>query len=192
MTGHVPDASFMFDSGQCTTDACEMCSGSEAGPYLRLIDFVYHSRVIKKKRGGGDLPFGHDGDLLVSHLVPGFGFRNRWRCAIFAGKVDVRLPGKGNAAGAPGSCGPPRAARSPSPAASASPPVARGSKSSFSIALICTTDRRIQARASANRGHPASPPACCLPGQNNYFTEMCSGSEAGSYLRLIDFCITQL
>jgi len=26
----------------------------------------------------------------------------------------------------------------------------------------------------------------------NYFTEMCSGSEAGSFLRLIDFCITQL
>ena len=34
----------------------EMCSGSEAGSYLRLIDFVYHStlglRVIKKKKGG--------------------------------------------------------------------------------------------------------------------------------------------
>ena len=32
----------------------EMCSGSEAGSYLRLINFVYHStlglRVIKKKR----------------------------------------------------------------------------------------------------------------------------------------------
>jgi len=32
----------------------EVCSGSEAGSYLRLIDFVYHSalglRVIKKKR----------------------------------------------------------------------------------------------------------------------------------------------
>jgi len=32
----------------------EMCSGSKAGSYLRLIDFVYHStpglRVIKKKR----------------------------------------------------------------------------------------------------------------------------------------------
>ena len=30
----------------------EMCSGSEAGSYLRLIDFVYHStlRVIKKKK----------------------------------------------------------------------------------------------------------------------------------------------
>jgi len=32
----------------------EMCSGSEAGSYLRLIDVVYHSalglRVIKKKR----------------------------------------------------------------------------------------------------------------------------------------------
>ena len=26
----------------------------------------------------------------------------------------------------------------------------------------------------------------------NYFTEMCSGSEAGSYFRCIDFCITQL
>ena len=32
----------------------EICSGSEAGSYLRLTDFVYHStlglRVIKKKR----------------------------------------------------------------------------------------------------------------------------------------------
>ena len=32
----------------------EMCSGSEAGSYLRLIDFVFHStpgwRVIKKKK----------------------------------------------------------------------------------------------------------------------------------------------
>jgi len=28
--------------------------------------------------------------------------------------------------------------------------------------------------------------------KNNYFTEMCSGSEEGSYLRLIDVCITQL
>jgi len=32
----------------------EMCSGSEAGSYLRLIGFVYHStlglRVIKKKK----------------------------------------------------------------------------------------------------------------------------------------------
>jgi len=32
----------------------EICSGSEAGSYLRLIDFVYHStlglRVVKKKK----------------------------------------------------------------------------------------------------------------------------------------------
>ena len=28
--------------------------------------------------------------------------------------------------------------------------------------------------------------------KNNYFTEICSGSEEGSYLRLIDFFITQL
>ena len=38
-----------------------MCSGSEAGSYLRLIDFVYHStlglRVIKKR----STEDGHDG-----------------------------------------------------------------------------------------------------------------------------------
>ena len=28
--------------------------------------------------------------------------------------------------------------------------------------------------------------------KNNDFTEMCSGSEEGSYLRFVDFCITQL
>jgi len=28
--------------------------------------------------------------------------------------------------------------------------------------------------------------------KNNYFTELCCGSEAGSYLRLIHFCTTQL
>ena len=39
----------------------EMCSGSEAGSYLRLIDFVYHStlglRVIKKRRRGDKCVF---------------------------------------------------------------------------------------------------------------------------------------
>jgi len=37
-----------------------MYSGSEAGSYLRLIDFVYHStiglRVIKKKKGAVGRP----------------------------------------------------------------------------------------------------------------------------------------
>jgi len=41
---------FEFENNYFT----EMCSGSEAGSYLRLIDFVYHStlglRVIKKKK----------------------------------------------------------------------------------------------------------------------------------------------
>jgi len=44
-----------------------MCSGSEAGSYLRLIDFVYHStlslRVIKKKREGYEADLCED-DLL--------------------------------------------------------------------------------------------------------------------------------
>jgi len=48
---------FLIGSGllQCATSwGTEICSGFEAGSYLRLIDFVYHStlglRVIKKKR----------------------------------------------------------------------------------------------------------------------------------------------
>ena len=51
----------------------EMCSGSEVGSYLRLIDCVYHStlglRVIKKKEGGGA---GEDG--LVDARVPALFF----------------------------------------------------------------------------------------------------------------------
>ena len=44
-----------FDEGlRLNNYFTEMCSGSEAGSYLRLIDFVYHStlgvRVIKKKQ----------------------------------------------------------------------------------------------------------------------------------------------
>ena len=42
-----------------------MCSGSEAGSYLRLIDFVYRStlglRVIQKKKKKKDL---EGGDLI--------------------------------------------------------------------------------------------------------------------------------
>jgi len=41
-------------SDQLNNHFTEMCSGSEAGSYLRLIDFVYHStlgvRVIKRER----------------------------------------------------------------------------------------------------------------------------------------------
>ena len=44
---------------------------------------------------------------------------------------------------------------------------------------------------------PSSGALCASPRtspafKNNYFTEMCSGSEAGSYLRRVDSCITQL
>jgi len=42
-----------------------MCSGSEEGSYLRLIDFVYHSTlgltVIKKKKKNLVLPGGLQG-----------------------------------------------------------------------------------------------------------------------------------
>jgi hypothetical protein len=37
-----------------------------------------------------------------------------------------------------------------------------------------------------NRRHEVNEP------KNDYLTEMCSGSEAGSCLRRIDFCMTQV
>ena len=56
-----------------------MCSGSEAGSYLRLIDFVYHStlgsRAIKKKRKRR-MP------RLAPPPPPGFGFRLRFKFTI--------------------------------------------------------------------------------------------------------------
>ena len=59
----------LFDAhgkGQTNNYFAEMCSGSEAGSYLRLIDFVYHStqglRVIKKKKKKGATRR-HDGSL---------------------------------------------------------------------------------------------------------------------------------
>jgi hypothetical protein len=43
-------------------------------------------------------------------------------------------------------------------------------------------------------GLPGDDPQVTLTSQfqGNYFTEMCSGPKAGSYLRLIDFGNTQL
>ena len=47
------------------------------------------------------------------------------------------------------------------------------------------------AGCSAMKYQSPSPPHA-LQLASNFFTEMCSGSEEGSYLRLIDFRITQL
>jgi len=61
---HVSHPRSEQEEGETTTDRCssqfennyftEMCSGSEAGSYLRLIDWMYHStlglKVIKKKK----------------------------------------------------------------------------------------------------------------------------------------------
>jgi len=80
---HLPTAqtsglSSQFENNYFT----EMCSGSEAGSYLKLIDFVYHStlglRVIKKKR--------------VDRFVP-------VSAAVGVGKVsdDQRQPARGPA-----------------------------------------------------------------------------------------------
>ena len=44
----------------------------------------------------------------------------------------------------------------------------------------------------SSRGSGTHMTFSCSQFKNNYVAEMCSGSEAGSYLRRIDFCITQL
>jgi len=78
----------------------EMCSGSEAGSHLRLIDFVYHStlgvRVIKKRRGMslGEAEEAGDETLVAldrpQHRISPRIVLRRFR------KVDVRLPGNRN------------------------------------------------------------------------------------------------
>jgi len=51
------DKQYLFSSQFKNNYSTELCSGSEAGLYLRLIDFVYLStlglRVIKKKKVKG-------------------------------------------------------------------------------------------------------------------------------------------
>ena len=43
----------------------EMCSGSEAGSYLRLVDFVYHSTLgLRVKKKGKKYPCVHQ----VAHM----------------------------------------------------------------------------------------------------------------------------
>ena len=52
----------------------EMCSGSEAGLYSRLIDFGYHStlglRVIQKKEDAAPGMFGHARQFFLTREVP--------------------------------------------------------------------------------------------------------------------------
>ena len=83
----------------------EMCSGSEAGSYFRLIDFVYHStpglRVIKKKNNATALPL-EDLRIHISMVegtggwVEGLGFRvwaqaeERWAVSQYMGASLIR------------------------------------------------------------------------------------------------------
>ena len=73
-------------------------------------------------------------------------------------------------------------------------------KSLHAIGLKLIIDFFLRKRAKnqqLSRPSPECPGSIVARGglssqfKNNYFTEMCSGSEAGSYLRLIEFCITQ-
>ena len=50
----------------------------------------------------------------------------------------------------------------------------------------------LSARPKQQAGRLPRPHLDSSQFKNNHFTEMCSGTEAGSYLRLIDSCITQL
>ena len=54
-------------------------------------------------------------------------------------------------------------------------------------------DDALQEVRLVHQPHPPLGPRVPLPIRNfNHFTEVCSGSEEGSYLRLTQLCITQL
>ena len=78
-------------------------------------------------------------------------------------KIDARLPGKGNIN-------------------------AHGARP---VHLIITMIKRIRTSRLSPPELERVPLLHC-DRKNNCFTEMCSGSEEGSYSRLIDLCITQL
>ena len=71
-------SAFRFSSSACTRCSVnyftEMCSGSEAGSYLRLIDFVYHStlglRVITKQKVFCTGPLRYRGTSLIRNRAP--------------------------------------------------------------------------------------------------------------------------
>jgi len=70
------------------------------------------------------------------------------------------------------------------PAALSPPPPLRPSSSARALPHPATLPPQ-------ERRHPQTlPPRYSSQFKNSYFTEICSGSEAGSYLRLIDVCIT--
>ena len=56
----------------------EMCGGSEAGSYLRLIDFVYHStlglRVINKKTRLQNTMFCFKYFMVKNHILEAAGY----------------------------------------------------------------------------------------------------------------------
>ena len=111
-----------------------MCSGSEAGSYSRLIDFVYHSTIcliVKEKKKGVPLTISKYSlrSMLRLFLLP-------FCCLIEGFKFET-------------------------------------DHSENSYIESCTVRHSSQFK-------------------NNCFTEMRSGSEEGSCLRLTDGCITQL
>ena len=57
---------------------------------------------------------------------------------------------------------------------------------------INESQKQEEERRSRRGGITPRATPVCFRFKSNYLAGMCSGSEAGSYLRLIDFCITQL
>jgi len=136
--------SSQFDNNHFT----EMCSGSEADSYLRLIDFVYYStlglRVIQKKTP------------RLASIVETPSIKRSLIVFKRASSHNKSTYGKAQAS-------PERA--TPQSYAQRNLP--------YNMYQIGTARHSSQFK-------------------KNYFTEMCSGSETGSYLRPIDSCITKL
>jgi len=76
-----------------------MCSGSEAGSYVRLVDVVYQSTlgltVTKKKEDLGYAPL-HSSGSREQRLGDNLVSKQRSVSPTVGRKVNIRLPGKGN------------------------------------------------------------------------------------------------
>ena len=73
----------------------EMCSDSEAGLYLRLVDFVYHSilgsRVTKKKKRWAGLGFRTEAAAPKAFLTPLLAIRSLFLVQRFQLLLDLSL-----------------------------------------------------------------------------------------------------
>ena len=68
-----------------------MCSGSEAGSYLRLIDFVYHSTLgLRVMKNGGRVSIKRDGDARLDQEPTGSRTTTSQKCEAVPRRARIQ------------------------------------------------------------------------------------------------------